>query len=129
MDTELHDRHILVAEDEYMVAWHMGEVLRAEGATVIGPVATVEDALRAVEDSPRLDGAVLDVNLGGVMAYAVADALRARGIPFVLATGYDASVIPEPYRSARCAQKPVDMAMVVRALRDGAAAATMPSAG
>lgn len=116
MGTDLRDRHILVAEDEYMVAWHMSEMLRAEGATVVGPVATVEAALRAVADSARLDGAVLDVNLGGVMAYAVADALRARDIPYVLATGYDASVIPEPYRSACCVQKPVDMAAVTRAL-------------
>ena len=119
MATDMHGRHILVAEDEYMVAWHMTEMLRAEGAIVIGPVATVEDAMRAVGASARLDGAVLDVNLGGAMSYPVADALRARGVPFVLATGYDASVIPEQYRSACCVQKPVDMAMVSRALGDG----------
>ena len=125
MATDLRDRHILVAEDEYMVAWHMTEMLRAEGAIVVGPVATIEDALRAVGESPRLDGAVLDVNLGGAMSYAVADALRARGTPFVLATGYDTSMIPDPYRGAVCAQKPVDMAVVSRALRDGSVEPSM----
>lgn len=40
------------------------------------------------------DAAVLDINLGGEMSYAVADCLAERGIPFLLATGYDDWALP-----------------------------------
>ena len=41
------------------------------------------------------------------MVYPVADALRARGIPFVFVTGYDAWVIPEAFSGVPVAQKPI----------------------
>ena len=41
------------------------------------------------------------------MVYPVADALRARGIPVVFATGYDAWVIPDSYANVPVAQKPI----------------------
>lgn len=123
----LHDRRLLVAEDEYLLAWHLCQQLEADGATVVGPAASVADALRMVAETPRLDGAVLDVNLGGDMVYPVADALRARGIPFMLATGYDVEMIPEAYRDAICAQKPVEVALVARALGSSAPAISPPA--
>lgn len=125
MSLPLDNRRLLVAEDEYLLAWHLCQMLEADGATVIGPVASVADALRMVADTPELDGAVLDVNLGGGMVYPVADALRARGIPFVLATGYDVDVIPETYRDAPCVQKPVDAALVAGMLGTVATIAAM----
>jgi hypothetical protein len=54
-----------------------------------------------------LDGAVLDINLGGETSYPIADALAAREVPFVFTTGYDAHTLPERYgRVIRC-EKPV----------------------
>jgi hypothetical protein len=47
------------------------------------------------------------------MVYPVADALRRLGVPFIFASGYDRSFIPEAYANVTLAQKPV-------ALRDGA---------
>ena len=41
------------------------------------------------------------------MVYPVADALRARGIPFVFATAYDAWVIPDAFAGVPVAQKPI----------------------
>jgi hypothetical protein len=49
---------------------------------------------------------VLDVNLRGDAIYPLAEALRHRGVPFVLATGYDP--IRESYRSVACWEKPFD---------------------
>jgi hypothetical protein len=67
-------------------------------------------------EADRLDGAVLDINLHDKRVYPVADALKARGVPFVFATGYDASMIPEPYVSAPRYEKPVDKARLMRFL-------------
>ncbi len=113
---QLRECAILVVEDEYVLAFHLSARLREEGATVVGPAASVADALALIERTPRLDGAVLDVNLGGEPVYPVADALRARGIPYVLATGYDPSVVPEGHRHAICVHKPVDARKVAQAL-------------
>lgn len=54
-----------------------------------------------------MDGAVLDINLGGELVYPVADALRSRHIPFVFATGYDPESIPFLYLDIMRCQKPV----------------------
>ena len=51
------------------------------------------------------DAAVLDANLNGRLVTPFAEALKARGIPFVFATGYgDASAPPglrRPHRASR----------------------------
>ena len=94
MTSALAGRRLLVVEDEYFLAAELVEALSADGAKVIGPAASVDDALDLLDDTAQLDGAVLDLNLQGEMAFPVADALMERDIPFVFLTGYDQSVIP-----------------------------------
>ena len=105
----LRGRRVLVAEDEYMLAEDLRAELERVGALVLGPVPSVAEALELVTAEPGPDVAILDINLGGEMAYPVADALRARGIPFVFATGYDAWSIPEAYKDVPRAEKPVEV--------------------
>jgi len=57
------------------------------GCESVIAAATVEKAL-ALIDAQTFDAAILDMNLGGNESHAVADALAARGVPFVFATGY-----------------------------------------
>ena len=64
----------------------------------------------------HLDGAVLDVNLGGETVWPVAGALAARGVPVVLATGYDEGTIPPDHAHLPRCEKPVDAHAVPRAL-------------
>jgi hypothetical protein len=89
--------------------------LASLGAEVIGPAASVEEALSFVEkDGVRLDGAVLDINLRDERVYPVADLLTACGVPFVFTTGYDAVGVPTAYaRTPRC-EKPIDQTQLVR---------------
>lgn len=113
---DLRGRRLLVVEDEYFLAADVADNLKANGAEVIGPVGDIDDALDLIDDTERLDGAVLDLNLRGEMAFPVADALLERGVPFVFATGYDQGVIPTRYRAiARC-EKPIDVPRIARAL-------------
>jgi hypothetical protein len=48
--------------------------------------------------------------------YPVADALHARRIPFLFATGYDELSIVERYRSIPRVEKPVEVEALVREL-------------
>ena len=115
-DGALSDRRILVVEDEYFLADELDRALRAAGAVVLGPVPSVKAALDLLGGEATPDAAVLDVNLGGEMAVPVADALAARGVPFVLTTGYDQTVLPERHAAARRLEKPVEAAVTLREL-------------
>jgi len=97
---------ILVVEDEYLLADDLCEALRNAGADVIGPAASVEDATALIGRGGKLDAAVLDINLRGEMVFPVADALRANGIPFAFATGYDESVLPDRFTAVPRIEKP-----------------------
>ena len=112
----LRGRRILVVEDEYMMAEDLRRDLEKVGAQVVGPVPTVADALKLLAQVDTLDGAVLDVNLRGEKAYPVADALRERSVPFVLATGYEQWALPKPYKDVPRCDKPVDLRHLARAL-------------
>jgi DNA-binding response OmpR family regulator len=67
------------------------------GSEVVGPAAKMEEALRLASDA-SLDAAILDVNVGGAVVYPVADLLRGRGVPIILATGYGAGELPSRFR-------------------------------
>jgi CheY-like chemotaxis protein len=106
---------LLVVEDEYLVAADLTASLESLGAEVIGPAASVEEALSLLDtNGGRLDGAVLDINLQNERVYPVADVLTARGIPFVFTTGYDAAAVPTAYAWAPRCEKPVDKTQLVR---------------
>jgi DNA-binding LytR/AlgR family response regulator len=114
---DLTGRRLLIAEDEYMIAYDIAEFFKDAGAEVIGPVGSVKDALALIaNEGARLDGALLDVNLRNDKVYPVADALSAAGVPFVFATGYDAHAIPEVYASVPRISKPVDRHQLARLL-------------
>jgi DNA-binding NtrC family response regulator len=72
---------------------------------VVGPASSVIQAL-AMIDAEAIDAAVLDVNLDGQMSYPIADALAARGVPFVFSTGYDKDTLLDGYRTFPVLQKP-----------------------
>jgi two-component system, response regulator PdtaR len=79
---------VLVVEDEFLLAMELGLLLEEHGYRVLGTAATVAEALRLL-DGATPDAALLDVNLRGEMVTPVAEALRASGVPFVLASAYD----------------------------------------
>jgi CheY-like chemotaxis protein len=106
---ELRDRRILLVEDEMMVAWLVADMLGDLGCEVVGPAGHVDRALTMIA-TEIIDAAVLDLNLGGVRSYPIADALTARGIPFVFATGYGEDSVLDRYRLWPVLPKPVERA-------------------
>lgn len=104
----LDGRRILVAEDDAATALMIEETLREAGCVVIGPVATVRDALVLIE-SETIECAILDLELADGKAGPVAEALIKRGLRFVVTTGHDPSLIELPYASVPMVGKVFDM--------------------
>jgi DNA-binding NtrC family response regulator len=105
MNSPFSGRRVLVVEDEMMVAWLLEDMLAELGCAVVGPAGSVKQAL-AMIDAEAIDVAVLDVNLNGEMSYPIADALAARGVPFIFVTGYDKDRMLDGYRIFPVLQKP-----------------------
>jgi CheY-like chemotaxis protein len=120
-----HDLRVLVAEDEYLVADEIANVLGRRGATVVGPISTVYDA-RRLAGSQVLDGAVLDVNLRGAMTWEVADIIMDRRLPLVFVSGYDPTYCPERYARVPWLSKPFVPSELVRAFGEKAAMRRTP---
>ena len=89
-------RRVLVLEDDYWIMADLVRELGESGADIVGPCSNIEQALVAL-GADRVDGAIIDVNVQGKKAFAVADVLIEKSIPFVFATGYDANEIPESF--------------------------------
>ncbi|MBL0922989.1 MAG: response regulator [Sphingomonadaceae bacterium] len=112
----LFNFHILVAEDDYLLAAAVREILTDAGAVVVGPAPNVVNAASLIEKADRIDAAVLDVNLGGEMVYPIADILRANQVPIILTTGYDAQSLKADYADIRICEKPFDPQQLVSEL-------------
>lgn len=112
----LAGRHILIVEDDFFIALDVAASLKAAGAEVVGPAASLAEALALVARAKQLDGALLDINLRGDMVYPVADALRARSVPFVFVTGYDRASIPVTYADVPVCEKPFHLDRAVKAI-------------
>ncbi|HLM52958.1 MAG TPA: response regulator [Pseudoxanthomonas sp.] len=95
---------VLVVEDEMMLMMMVEDLLLAEGYHVVaaGRLQSGIDAARA----RALDAAILDINLGGESAMPLADALSDRGVPFMFASGYGTSILPDRYKHCIMLQKP-----------------------
>jgi CheY-like chemotaxis protein len=115
-DSTLNGLSILVVEDEYMLAMELRSYLEEAGTIVVGPVATVGDALALIDATPHIDAAVLDASLQGEMAYPVAERLGQMQIPFIFTTGYDASIIPARFSHIERFGKPTSMPKVGQAI-------------
>lgn len=113
---ELAGAFVLLVEDEYLVALDLQIEIERSGATVIGPVGRVSEALDLAGRTTPLDAAVLDVNLHGETVFPVADVLAERGIPYVFATGQDRESIPERHRVALRLSKPIVLDDLMRHL-------------
>jgi len=108
---------VLVVEDETLISLALCAALTNLGWEVVGPAATVQEAIRLIEEGLPLDAAVLDVNLAGQLAYPVAERLRSHGVPFVFCTGYEQLAENEKYSNCPILRKPVDMHLLVDELR------------
>ncbi|CAN5178498.1 hypothetical protein BH11PSE2_BH11PSE2_19370 [soil metagenome] len=77
---------VFIAEDEPFIAFDLATTIEDAGGVVVGPAATVTEALALLKNQP-VAAAILDVNLGDRDICPVAELLLARGVPVIFHTG------------------------------------------
>lgn len=105
---------ILVVEDSYLEAAELAHLLRHCGYEVVGPVGELSEAM-ILASGQALDGALLDIDLGGELSFGVASTLQRRSVPLAFISGYDPSIVPDAHalRAIPFVAKPFEDAAVV----------------
>jgi CheY-like chemotaxis protein len=114
-DNLLSGRRILVVEDEMLILLNVEDMLADLGCTSVSAAATADQAV-ALINAQAFDAAMVDVNLDGRKSYPVADALAARGVPFVFSTGYSGLSLDDGFRDRPLLGKPYREAELVEIL-------------
>jgi CheY-like chemotaxis protein len=104
VEARLAGRRVLIVEDEAMIAALIETLLNDAGCSVL-PVASAQRALEAIEQE-GFDAVVLDISVRDGRSYLLADALIARGVPFVFVSGFAPKDMPADYRSCAYVAKP-----------------------
>lgn len=128
----LKGRSIMVVEDEFFQAKDLSHALEDAGARLVGPFPSLNAAMDALKERPKVDAAVLDINLRGRAVYEVADLLAEQGIPFLFATGYDADLVPADHKERPVYTKPFRIESLLTAVAElcaGASAQGGPDQG
>ena len=88
-----------------MILMMIEDMLADLGCEAVIAAATVDKAVSLI-DAQEFHAAMLDLNLDGEASYAVADALIARGVPFVFSTGTTDHNMRDGYRDHPVLKKP-----------------------
>jgi DNA-binding response OmpR family regulator len=118
----LPGRRVLIVEDDPFITLALEETLTDFGLVVAGAARSIGHALRLAQ-SASFDIALLDVNIGPDKIDPVADAIHARGIPFVFTTGCGRAGLPEAYLDQAIVEKPFYVEEILRTLREELGAA------
>jgi CheY-like chemotaxis protein len=108
-------KRILIVEDEMLVAMMIEDMVAELGHTVVGVASRLKEGLQMAEEKD-IDFAILDVSLNGERSLPIAEALDAKGIPYVFATGYGARGVDSPRRQAPTLAKPFGIEDLQRVL-------------
>lgn len=115
---ELRGCRILIVEDDYLVAQAVALLIEEAGAKAVGPIGSVPEAIEFLnERAEPLDCALLDVSLRQEKSYPVADALSARQIGVVFATGYGSDALDSAYQHYPRCEKPFTTKALLAAVR------------
>jgi DNA-binding response OmpR family regulator len=106
---------VLIVEDEPLVAENLRADLIDEGFEVVGVAARVESALSLIQGMV-FDVAIIDANLAGMSAAPAAAALSARGLPFMVLSGYAREQLQREFSEAVYVQKPYRIRKLIDAL-------------
>lgn len=111
---------VLIVEDEAVVAMLLEDMVEELGHELAGTAGAFDAALDLAR-AAEADFAIIDVNLNGERSYPIAEALRARGVPFAFATGYDPEGLASDWADAAILAKPYQRDDLKRLLDQAAA--------
>jgi CheY-like chemotaxis protein len=105
MDKLLSGRRVLVVEDELLILMMIEDMLADLGCASVTAAASVDKAV-ALINAEVFDAALLDMNLNGNTSHSVAEALAARGVPFIYSTGNKSHTPSDSYPDRPVLKKP-----------------------
>jgi len=108
---------VFLVEDEVMIRMMVADMLEELGYGIAAQAGEISEALRLAQ-STDFDFAILDVNVNGKVISPVADLIKARNRPFIFATGYGSSGLPEEYRDRPSLQKPFQIETLARVIEN-----------
>jgi CheY-like chemotaxis protein len=115
---------VFLVEDEVMIRMMVADMLEELGYRIAAECGEIGEAMKLAQHA-EFDIAILDVNVNGKVISPVAELIKARNRPFIFATGYGSSGLPEEYRDRPTLQKPFQLEtlakMIDKALRSPAA--------
>jgi CheY-like chemotaxis protein len=115
---------VFLVEDEVMIRMMVADMLEELGYRIVAEAGEINEAVKLAQ-TMDFDFAILDVNVNGKVISPVADLIKARNRPFIFATGYGSSGLPEEYRDRPALQKPFQLETLARmidsTLKDAAA--------
>src|SRR6201988_2545541 len=106
---------VFLVEDEVMIRMMVADMLEELGYRIAAEAGEIGEALKLAQ-STEYDFAILDVNVNGKVISPVADLIKARNRPFIFATGYGSSGLPEEYRDRPALQKPFQIETLAKAI-------------
>jgi CheY-like chemotaxis protein len=99
---------VFLVEDEVMIRMMVADMLEELGHSVAAEAGEIGEAVKLVQ-STEFDLAILDVNVNGKVITPVAELITALKRPFIFATGYGSSGLPQEYRDRPALQKPFQL--------------------
>jgi len=107
---------VFLVEDEVMIRMMVADMLEELGYSVAAEAGEINEAIRLAQCT-EFDLAILDVNVNGKVISPVAELIKARNRPFIFATGYGFSGLPEEYRDRPALQKPFQLETLARVIQ------------
>ena len=113
---DLTGRRILIVEDSPVVAPFTADLLEDLGCEVVGPAPNMAAARELLDGDAEIDAAMMDVHIRGERVFPLCDALEAKGVPFLLTSGYADWQMPDKWGDRPRLAKPYTIGQVEEAL-------------
>jgi DNA-binding NarL/FixJ family response regulator len=97
---------ILIVEPNPGASQIIVEILSTVGCDIVGPCATLAEATAKLAAGHPVDGAVLEMNVGGSYSFALAEMLLGQGKAVLFFSRSGAHLVPKTLRRAAVLSKP-----------------------
>src|SRR5690349_11050370 len=93
----------------------IAEMVEELGHRVVAQAGTIK-AAEPLAESAQFHLAILDINVGGHNILPIAQILAKRSLPFLFASGYATTALPEPFLTCPVLRKPFLIEQLSRAI-------------
>ena len=112
---QLQNVTVMIAEEDPLLADDLLNILTEEGASVAGPVSSVEAALDLLENA-KPDCAILNAGVAYETAMRISKRLNELGIPYLIQSGHSEQKLPDDLKGSRFLTKPIERRRLVESV-------------